>query len=280
MTERSAGAGPHDLVAGYLLDALDDAEFAEFRAHLPGCPECRAELVALDGAVANLAGELEVLPPPAVEAALLASLFGDGEESAPAFALPETAGVPGLSKSDGEPSQPGRAMPAGAVGAAGAGDVVRLTQPSRLRRWVWSVAALAASFALGVVVTSSLRTPATPEAADQMHQILQISMAADAHVMPLDVPGSTTTLVVSNDMDKGAVMATSLPMPANGREYHLWTVMGDGSMQSAATFMPNAAGEASATVDQGVRDATAFMLTLELPGAEHPTAPPIAEATV
>ncbi len=108
---------------------------------------------------------------------------------------------------------------------------------------------------------------------------MEITAAPDAHLMALDVPGATTRLVVSNEMDKGAVLASDLPTPANGREYHLWSVIDDGTMKSAATFVPDQYGHVSTMLHTGVRDATAFMLTVEQPGAPHPTTPPIAEVT-
>jgi hypothetical protein len=66
-------------------------------------------------------------------------------------------------------------------------------------------------------------------------------------------------------------------MPAAGREYHVWTVMADGTMKSAATFTPDHDGHASVMLHTGVNDAAAFMITVEVPGAEHPTGEPLAE---
>ena len=55
-----ASAHPHDLVAGYLLDALEAEELDRFLAHLTTCPTCRAELAALEPAVSDLAAAVEV----------------------------------------------------------------------------------------------------------------------------------------------------------------------------------------------------------------------------
>lgn len=49
-------------VAAYALGALDDDEAERFRAHLPGCPRCTAELGELQGAVDLLPAAV----PPAV----------------------------------------------------------------------------------------------------------------------------------------------------------------------------------------------------------------------
>jgi anti-sigma-K factor RskA len=46
---------PHDLVAAYALDALDEDERAHFDKHLAGCEECTEQLAALREPVAALA---------------------------------------------------------------------------------------------------------------------------------------------------------------------------------------------------------------------------------
>ncbi len=45
----------HDLAAPYALDALDEAERADFEAHLAACPACRAEVAALQEGASLLA---------------------------------------------------------------------------------------------------------------------------------------------------------------------------------------------------------------------------------
>ena len=46
---------PHDLLAAYALDALDDDERERFEAHLPDCEECTEQLALLCEPVAALA---------------------------------------------------------------------------------------------------------------------------------------------------------------------------------------------------------------------------------
>jgi anti-sigma-K factor RskA len=46
---------PHDLLAAYALDALDDDERERFERHLPDCAECTAQLAVLREPVAALA---------------------------------------------------------------------------------------------------------------------------------------------------------------------------------------------------------------------------------
>lgn len=54
----------HDLTAPYALDALDEAERAEFEAHLATCGECREELRGFWGVTGSLAHALPGPQPP------------------------------------------------------------------------------------------------------------------------------------------------------------------------------------------------------------------------
>ncbi len=246
---------PHDLLPGYLLDALDADEADRFTEHLPTCPPCRDELAALTETVADLASESRVAPPDHVEDMLMASLFGDTTTAPPIDQDAHRGGLPPV------------------------------TIASRRRRWMWPAAA-AAAFVLGAGLVASTGILHVGDSGGQVvadgqtQLILAVTSAPDAHFMPLDLPQGAAKLIVSNRMDEGALMATDLPMPSSGREYHVWTVMADGTMKSAATFTPAHDGSASVMLHTTVNDAAAFMLTVEDPGALHPTGPPLAEVQV
>jgi hypothetical protein len=246
---------PHGLLPGYLLDALDPDESERFAGHLPTCAECRAELASLSEPVADLAAASHAAPPPHVEDQLMASLF------------------------------PG-SVPAGTVDDDAEGTrEAPMVVASHRRPWMWpAVAAAAFILGAGLVATTGVLhigdTGGQVVADGEAQLILGVTSAPDAHFMPLDLPQGTAKLVVSSGMDMGAVMATDLPMPAAGREYHVWTVMGDGSMKSAATFTPDSDGHVSVMLHTGVNDAAAFMVTVEDPGAQHPTGEPLAEVRV
>jgi len=55
---------PHDLLAAYALDALDDDERERFERHLPDCEECTEQLALLREPVAALAFAAEGPVPP------------------------------------------------------------------------------------------------------------------------------------------------------------------------------------------------------------------------
>ena len=62
---------PHDLVAPYALDALDDHERAAFERHLDECADCRAQLEELQEATMALAYAESTEPPPALRKRIL-----------------------------------------------------------------------------------------------------------------------------------------------------------------------------------------------------------------
>lgn len=258
MTNQSDGVAgdPHDLLPGYLLDALEPDESERFTGHLDSCPACQAELAALSETVSDLAVASRVAPPSHVEDELMSSIF-EG-----------TAGTPDASER-----------------APRTDDIRSVDSRRRRLRWRWPAAA-AAAFVLGAGVVAGAGVLHIGDGGSQVvadgeaQLILDITSAPDAHFMPLDLPQGTAKLVVSSGMDMAAVMATDLPMPAAGREYHVWTVMGDGTMKSAATFTPDSAGHVSVMLHTGVNDAAAFMVTVEAPGAAHPTGEPLAEVAV
>src|SRR6476659_5380128 len=68
---------PHDLLAAYALDALDDDERERFERHLADCAECSEQLALLREPVAALAYAAEGPAPPE-------ALRGRIIESAPA----------------------------------------------------------------------------------------------------------------------------------------------------------------------------------------------------
>jgi hypothetical protein len=267
------GADQHDLVAGYLLDALDEAERDLFLAQIATCAACQEELRRLDPVVADLWALVEIQPSPAVEAALMGELFDESSLPTASDADDPAAhgSSPGSLVGSSHPTVPNAAM----------GSEQAPARPAVWRRMGLWAAAAAVAFLLGVGAGAAVlnRSSYTPVAQPPMHEVMEISAAKDAHVMPLDVPAGTATLVVSNTMDKGAIVTDDLPMPAADEVYQLWTVMDDGSMQSAASFRPDHQGQAAAVLETGVREAEAFMLTVEEPGMTQPTAPPIATVT-
>ncbi len=72
--ERGPRVNLHALTGAYVLDALDADERAAFEAHLPGCPDCRAEVASLAEATTRMALTDALPPPPAMLDAVRAQI--------------------------------------------------------------------------------------------------------------------------------------------------------------------------------------------------------------
>jgi len=73
----------HALVGAFTLNALDDAERAEFEEHLAGCPLCSADVPAFREVVADLAWSASSPPPGDLVTRTLARTHTTRQEPAP-----------------------------------------------------------------------------------------------------------------------------------------------------------------------------------------------------
>jgi anti-sigma-K factor RskA len=71
----------HDLTAAYALDALGDAERAEYEAHLAQCERCRTELAGLTESASALAWAVESPAPPGELRARILDAASAGREN-------------------------------------------------------------------------------------------------------------------------------------------------------------------------------------------------------
>jgi len=65
---------PHDLAAGYALDALDGAELTRFERHLRTCRTCPDEVRGFAATATELGRAAAVTPPPSLKAAVLGAV--------------------------------------------------------------------------------------------------------------------------------------------------------------------------------------------------------------
>jgi anti-sigma-K factor RskA len=253
----------HDLLGAYCTDALDADERAAFEQHLATCAECRDEAADFREVLAALSDAHPVRPPSSLEDAVL-------------------AGARPVARSDSEePPAPG---PSNATAPSGADDPSAATVTPVVPAWrhaaPWMAAAAAGAllFAGGVGLGRSQAPAQSAAPAGDMAGVVAVAAAADAHVLPVDIMGTTSRVVMSGAMDKAVFLASELPMPAKGMVYQVWTVAEDGQMASAGSFTPDEDGHVAAVLDCGAAGVDKFMITMEPPGgSEHPSGEMLAE---
>lgn len=244
----------HDLLGAYCTDALDAGDRAGFEVHLSTCDECRAEAADFREVLAALADAHPVRPPNSLEDAVVArARTGAPSADSPPLRVPATAAQ----------------VPAGGSPAATVTPLVPLWR--RAAPWMAAAAAGAVLFAGGVGLG---RTQAPTESASSadMDAVVAVTAAEDARILPVDLMGTQSKVVVSEEMDKAVFLASELPMPAKGMCYQVWRVSPDGTMESAGVAIPAADGYIAVMLDGGAQDVAKFMITMEPPGgSDHPS---------
>jgi anti-sigma-K factor RskA len=225
------------LVAGYVLGALQPEEAAQVDAHLDACVSCRELAGRLSRAVATvpLAAE-RVAPPPRLRARVLAAAAAGG-------------------RPDTEPRFERRS---------------RLLPLPRLRRTSWPVpsrwasAALIAwlaAFALGTSVGSHVaRPPATARTAQ--YELAGSGRLATAEGRVFLLPDASLIFV----------QFSGLPQPNQGRVYELWIIRPGSAPAPAGTFVPDSDGSKVLVVDRTFKGSAVMAVTSE-PGPAGSAAP-------
>ncbi|HEX7309449.1 anti-sigma factor [Lentzea sp.] len=235
-------ADVHTLTGAYAMNALSDAERAEFEAHLPHCQTCAEEVAGLQATAATIGASTAEAPPAYLRAQVL-------------------AGVTATRQLFPEPSAP-------------VAPVVVLAKRNR-RLVQGSVLAAAASVLVAVVVgvqavQARQELTALRESTAGYGQVSDLLNAPDAKL--LNDAGSTGgrgTVVMSPSRNKAVFLADGLPALPSDRAYQLWVVEPGG---------PRSAGllNGEPVVADGVANAQALALTVEPSGGSAaPTTTPV-----
>jgi anti-sigma-K factor RskA len=254
----------HDLLGAYCTDALDPHERAGFEEHLAGCAQCRDEAADFREVLAALADAHPVHPASALEDVVVAGARAGGRaQSTPAAG----SGPPAGTASHDADSAPPAAV------------VTPSVRPwRRAAPWMAAAAAGAVIFAGGVGLGRAQAPVGSATQGGDMAAVVAVASAADAHVLPVDIMGTTSRVVMSAEMDKAVFLASELPMPAKDMCYQVWRVTADGEMVSAGAFTPDADGHIAVVLDGGAEGVDTFMITMEPPGgSEHPSGEMLAE---
>jgi anti-sigma factor RsiW len=196
----------HTLTGAYVLDALDDAERAQFEAHLRSCEPCTAEVAGLCATSARLGASSEVVPTRPLHDSVMA-------EVARTRQLPPLERQPAAAP--GTDGRPGVAMP-----------------PAR-RRPVLLLALAAAMVVLAGTLGGALAVE-HHRATTLQHTLdatAQVYAAQDARSATASGAGGSLTVVVSASLARAVVIPRSMD-PGQGRSLQLWVVH-DGTFRSA-----------------------------------------------
>lgn len=202
---------PHDLLAAYLLDAVDDRERRRFEEHLLDCPDCEREIARLAPTVAVLGASVPADPPTRLREAVL-------REVAASRAPGSVADAPD--------------------------DDLSARRAARSSRRLLLLAGAAAAVAVVMALMfgpfrDAEMTPAT------------VAAAGDAQRYEARLDGATATVVVSRSLDKAAIETRGMPPAPEGRDYQLWFTRADGTMTAAGVMPPTADAAMVLTVDVG-----------------------------
>lgn len=260
----------HDWTGAYAAHSLDEADRAEFEAHLADCAPCREEVASVQEALALLdtadAGTDLPEVPAGLGGAVMEQVAQTPQERAPehlAVRRSETGGA-GAAQTAASTRPAGRGgdsrRPAGRAGSS---------RPRRGSRLLLAAAAVLAVAAVGVGAVLSIATPR----GEMVALANEVREAPDAVTVSLGV--GDAQLVYSNEVGAFAATGTAPELDA-GLAYQLWVVREDGTIGAGPTFED---GNFTAAHRQQLDGVSAIAVSVEPEGgSEQPTTDPIAAA--
>jgi hypothetical protein len=245
--------GLHTLVGAYVLDAVSDADRADFERHLLACQECRDELRGLREASSRLAAAAAVDPRPELRGPTIA-------------AAPRIRQIPPAV----DDAQPARFA------------WRRLARPAGLRSRPWlaavavAVAAVlvVAAVGLGLHLGSMQRRLAAQERRDTA--ITAVLGAHDAIALKAAVrTGGTATVVMSHRARALVFTASGLTRLPGFRAYELW-LAGPAGVTPAGVLPAARDGMSGPMVVGQLAPGDHLELTVEpVDGSRRPTSAPV-----
>jgi anti-sigma factor RsiW len=233
-----------DAVAAYVLDACDEDEREVVRAHIEGCPGCRA----LERRLSTAAGGLplateEVRPPDRLRDRILAAAASAPGAGAERPAAPRIVQLP-------PPDRPRLER--------------RVSGPRRLPLAAAAVAVLVAGL-LGLAARNAVLQRQLDQGPARYALTGTGAMAS--------VNGAVTEYP---RQDVAVVTFTGMPAPGPGRVYELWLIDEAGRATPGGVFTPDAAGKATIGLDRRLHDVKQVAVTEEAgpAGASAPTQKP------
>ena len=229
----------HVDAAAYALVSLDDAEVAEFEAHLAICTFCQREVAEFCDTAAKLSLLSEATPPRRLRGKVLGLsqtlLQLPPEDNADRLGMPSLNGHTSTDLPPMRPPGPRRALPGWEISdepepeprPVAELEVRRQRRRSRILSGLVAALLIVTVGAGGVVYTLVQQVHQRDEAVAQRFKEEQVVRAEVARVVvaPASV-GGRCTMVVSEKMNKALYLGTNMPDPGQGKQYQLWTGTG------------------------------------------------------
>ena len=238
------------------LDALDGQDLVDFREHLPGCAECRAELAAYEEVAGRVGASLGAVPPPrGLRDRVLA---GAGV----------AAGAPRATRA--APRWWPAALAAAAVVGLGLGVLSTRTQLERLRD---RTLALQREVELAQDEVSQLQ-----EALVEARTVRDLLARPESRLTVLaaldPAPGARGRVIWNAATREAILLASGLGKPPAGKAYEIWVIGPSKRPVPAGVFQPGPDGSvvvALPRVEDTARPNT-FAVTVEpAAGSAAPT---------
>jgi anti-sigma-K factor RskA len=253
----------HASSAAYALDALPEAERAEFEAHLQTCDSCAQEVARFAAAAARLGTATAMTPPESLRSAVLGRVSFTSQLAAP----------PDVGSGSRFGSRVSNLLLAAAALVLVLSGGFAWSQHNR-------ASLLAAQNAKLSAVASSQENRASLLAA-QNAQLSAVLAAPDAVTGRDDAATpASLTVVASRALDRAVVVVRDLPPLESGQTYQMWWIDQQGP-HSAGLMGAPPPNEAAAVVVDADQDARQFAITLEPAGGSNaPTSEPVTAAVL
>jgi anti-sigma-K factor RskA len=242
----------HMLTGAYALNALDDAERAEFERHLAECPECTREVAELR---------------------LTANRLGTAVTEQPSDLLRQRV-FNEIRRTRQEP--PGGERP-----------VVTRGRPAGVPRWAIALTSAAAAVALALAGTfgvAALRAQhelneaqeTLSSAAAEFAPVAQVLGAPDAQsVTAIGASGGNATVMMSRKLNKGVFLAFHMPNTPSGKTYQAWAI-GSAGYRSLGVLTADGNNSVAPVVMNTLGGTAQIGVTVEpAGGSRQPTTNPV-----
>lgn len=261
----------HTLTGAYALDALPDAERAQFEEHLEDCDACAQEVRELQATAADLGHLLYEPPPPALRERVLAEI-DETRQEAPILAVSDEV----------LPLRPRRAPPRSAWMLSSAAAVVAVVVAAGLALQVVGLESRLAD--MEAVASAPPSAPADSTADTTTDPPLQapgttlgpLLRAEDLTMVSVGADETSVRVVMSPTLGEAVFLASGMEPAPHEHAYVLWLVHVDGQMTPAGLFDVDTDGEVSHHLSADMSTVTALGVTVEPEsGSMQPTTDPL-----